>query len=49
MTLLGRYIAKLLYGWGNKKSDQKYIGNRWKKIGDDGKGIHSLDIAGAYF
>ena len=26
--LLGMYIAKLLYGWGNKKYDQEY----WRKI-----------------
>jgi len=26
--LLGRYIAKLLYGWDNKKFDEEY----WKKL-----------------
>ena len=35
--LLGRYTAKLLYGWGNKKYDQEYWKHmeenwrRWKK------------------
>ena len=34
--LLGRYIAKLLYGWDNKKFDKEYLKklernwNRWK-------------------
>ena len=32
--LLGRYIAKLLYGWGNKKYDReywKYMEENWKQ------------------
>ena len=31
--LLGRYMAKLLYGWDNKKYDQEY----WKKIEENWK------------
>jgi len=28
--LLGRYIVKMLYGWGNKKYDWKYWSTREK-------------------
>ena len=36
--LLGRYTAKVLYGWGNKKYDREY----WRRIGNGGRKICSL-------
>jgi len=40
--LPGKYTAKLLYGWNNKKYDWEY----WKKIEENGKEIHFPDIVG---
>jgi len=36
--LPGKYTAKLLYRWGERKYEQEY----WKKIGGDGKETHLL-------
>ena len=41
--LLGRYMAKLLYGWDNKKFDKEYLKklernwNRWKNERKEGE------------
>ena len=41
--LLGRYMAKLLYGWDNKKFDKEYLKklernwNRWKNKRKEGE------------
>ena len=41
--LLGRYMAKLLYGWDNKKFDEEYLKklernwNRWKNKRKEGE------------
>ena len=41
--LPGRYTAKLLYGWDNKKFDEEYLKklernwNRWKNDREEGK------------
>ena len=45
--LPGRYMAKLLYGWGDKKYDQEYW-THMGKTGDGGRKIHSLGIVGIH-
>jgi len=38
--LLGRYMAKMLYGWDNKRFDEEYWGRlerNWKKWKEKGK------------
>ena len=43
MELLGKYTAKLLYGWDDKKFEEKYLKklernqNRWKNDKKDSK------------
>ena len=37
--LPGKYIAKLLYRWGEGNMSRS-IGRSWRKIGGDRKGIH---------
>jgi len=41
--LPGRYTAKLLYD-GATRNTIENIGSIWRKIGDGGRKIHSLDI-----
>jgi len=40
--LLGRYIAKMLYGWDDKKL-MKNIGDDWKGIGGNGREKERID------
>ena len=38
MELLGKYIAKLLYGWDDQKFEEKYLNKlekNWRKWKDD--------------
>ena len=39
MELLGKYTAKLLYRWDNKKFEKKYLRKLEKKIGEGGRKI----------
>jgi len=47
--LLGRYTAKLLYGWDDKKFDEEYLKklernwNRWKNERKKGKYVKKLE------
>ena len=42
MELLGKYTAKLLYGWDDRRFKEEYLSKLEKKIGKNGRKIGKL-------